>query len=77
MHGLDGTVRGLVLQDLYFKVQRYVQTGSQVVGRGILLYLVAPPSILPLLTTCTDLPSFADCTAAHRPDGLLPITSMS
>jgi hypothetical protein len=77
MHGLDRVVRGLLLQDPYFMVQGYVQTGNQVVGRYILFYLVAPPSILPLLTTCTDLPSFADCTAVHCPDGLLPITSMS
>jgi hypothetical protein len=77
MHVLDGIVRGLVLPDLYFKVQRYVPTGNQVVGRDILRYLVTPPSILPLLKTCTDLPNFADCTAAHRPDGLLLITSTS
>ena len=36
-----------------------------------------PPSRRPRSTTSTDLPSLADCTAARRPAGPLPITSMS
>ena len=36
-----------------------------------------PPSLRLLSTSRTDLPSFADCTAARLPEGPLPITSVS